>query len=73
MKTRIIPKFASEAEEAQWWYDHREETAADLIAAVREGRNGIGTLGRAKLRAEAQAKAEAEAKAQAEPVVSRAA
>ncbi len=59
MKKRIIPKFASEAEEAQWWYDHREETAADLIAAVREGRNGIGTLGRAKLRAEAQAKAEA--------------
>jgi hypothetical protein len=20
-----LPKFASEAEEAQWWYDHREE------------------------------------------------
>jgi hypothetical protein len=60
MKTRIIPNFATEAEEAQWWYDHRAETAADLVAAVREGRNGIGTLGRAKLRAEAAAKAEAE-------------
>jgi hypothetical protein len=59
MKTRIIPKFETEAEEAQWWYDNREQTAADLLAAVREGRNGIGTLGRAKLRAE-QAKAEAE-------------
>jgi hypothetical protein len=59
MKTRIIPKFETEAEEAQWWYDNREQTAADLLAAVRDGRNGIGTLGRAKLRAE-QAKAEVE-------------
>ncbi len=71
MEKRIIPKFASEAEEADWWYDHREEIAADMLAAVREGRNGIGTLGRARLRAEAQAKAEAEA--QADSVVSRAA
>jgi pyocin large subunit-like protein len=63
MEKRRIPVFQSEAEEAQWWYDHREEIGADLVAAMREGRNGIGTLGRAKLRAEAQAKAEAEAQA----------
>jgi hypothetical protein len=56
-----LPRFANEDEEAQWWYDHREEIGADMLAAVREGRNGIGTLGRAKLRA-AAAEAEAEAK-----------
>jgi hypothetical protein len=55
----IIPAFASEAEEAQWWFDHREETGRALVEAVREGRNGIGTLGRAKLRAEAESKAQA--------------
>jgi hypothetical protein len=60
MEKRRIPVFQSEAEEAQWWYDHRDEIAADLVAAMHEGRNGIGTLGRAKLRAEAAAKAEAE-------------
>jgi hypothetical protein len=59
MEKIIIPQFASEAEEAQWWFDHREEIGADMIAAVREGRNGIGTLGRAKLRAEAESKAQA--------------
>ncbi len=61
MEKRMIPQFANEAEEAQWWYDHREEIGADMLAAVREGRNGIGTLGRAKLRAAAQAEAEAQA------------
>ena len=53
METRIIPVFATEADEAQWWYDHRDEIAADMVAAVREGRNGIGTLGRARQRQEA--------------------
>ncbi len=61
MEKRILPKFANEAEEAQWWYDHRDEIGADLVAAMRQGRNGIGTLGRAKLRAAAQAEAEAQA------------
>jgi hypothetical protein len=60
MNKRIIPKFESEADEAQWWYDHREETARDLVAASQQGRNGIGTLGRAKLREEAEARAQAE-------------
>jgi hypothetical protein len=59
MEKRIIPVFATEAEEAQWWYDHREEIGADMLAAMREGRNGIGSLGRAKLRAAAEAEAEA--------------
>lgn len=33
-----IPRFQSEAEEAQWWFDHREDTAAWLEKAVAEGR-----------------------------------
>jgi hypothetical protein len=35
-----IPKFESEAEEAQWWFDHREETALWTEAAVAEGSAG---------------------------------
>ena len=54
-----LPRFANEAEEAQWWYEHREEIGDELVAAIRSGQNGIGSLGRAKLRAAA---AEAEAK-----------
>ncbi len=46
MEKRIIPAFATEAEEADWWYEHREEITQDLIEAVRAGRNGIGTRGR---------------------------
>lgn len=44
MEKRIIPKFASEQEEADWWYDNREELAKDWVNAIREGRTrrGIG-------------------------------
>jgi hypothetical protein len=35
-----MPRFASEAEEAQWWFDHREELGQDLVAAMQ--RNGLG-------------------------------
>jgi predicted DNA binding CopG/RHH family protein len=38
MQERKIPKFQSKAEEAQWWFDHREETAKWTEEAVREGR-----------------------------------
>lgn len=54
-----LPRFANEAEEAQWWYEHREEIGDELVAAIRSGQNGIGSLGRAKLRAAAEAEAEA--------------
>jgi hypothetical protein len=46
MEKRRLPKFASEAEEAQWWYDHRDEIADDMIAASREGRLGEGSRAR---------------------------
>jgi len=35
-----MPRFANEAEEAQWWFDHREELGQDLVAAMQ--RNGLG-------------------------------
>jgi hypothetical protein len=38
-KLAPIPRFASEAEEARWWFDHREELGQDLIVAGR--RNGL--------------------------------
>ena len=33
-----IPRFQSESEEAQWWFDHREETARWMENAAAEGR-----------------------------------
>jgi hypothetical protein len=32
------PRFQSEAEEAQWWFEHREESALWLARAATEGR-----------------------------------
>jgi hypothetical protein len=37
-KKLIIPKFKSEAQEAQWWYDHRDETTREMADAVAKGR-----------------------------------
>ena len=34
----VIPKFQSEAEEAQWWFDHREESGVLIEEAVAAGR-----------------------------------
>ena len=36
-KKRIIPTFASEAEEADWWYANREKVADDVVAASTAG------------------------------------
>jgi predicted DNA binding CopG/RHH family protein len=33
-----IPSFATEEEEAQWWFDHREQTADWVKEAVAQGR-----------------------------------
>jgi len=38
MEKRIIPKFATETEEANWWYDNREELDNDFLQALKEGR-----------------------------------
>ncbi|HEY9126227.1 MAG TPA: hypothetical protein VIM62_03830 [Acidobacteriaceae bacterium] len=33
-----IPKFETEAEEAQWWYDNRDKVSAAFHKAAKEGR-----------------------------------
>lgn len=33
-----LPKFASEAEEARWWYENRHELAQTFIEAARQGK-----------------------------------
>ena len=41
---RQLPHFASESEEADWWYENREKHAEDFVQAIAEGRvtrNGL--------------------------------
>ncbi len=38
MIKREIPKFHSEAEEAEWWYEHRDETAEWMEEAAKGGK-----------------------------------
>jgi hypothetical protein len=38
--------FASEADEAQWWYDHREEVAKAFEEAAAHGELRSGTVAR---------------------------
>ncbi|MGA8938475.1 MAG: hypothetical protein WB439_04845 [Acidobacteriaceae bacterium] len=38
MEKRIIPKFASESEEAQWWFDNQKELDKDFAQAFATGR-----------------------------------
>jgi predicted DNA binding CopG/RHH family protein len=41
-----IPKFSSEAEEAQWWYDHRDELTEAFEDAAAQGELGSGSAAR---------------------------
>jgi hypothetical protein len=34
---RLTPRFATEVEEADWWFEHRDEHAKQLLAAVKKG------------------------------------
>lgn len=33
-----IPRFENESQEAQWWYDHREELGEGFLQAMGDGR-----------------------------------
>jgi len=37
-ETIVVPKFATEREEADWWYDNREEHDKIMVKAMAEGR-----------------------------------
>jgi predicted metal-dependent hydrolase len=41
-----IPKFASEAEEARWWYENEELIAEEFEKAAKEGRLRTGGIRR---------------------------
>jgi predicted DNA binding CopG/RHH family protein len=43
---RVIPDFASEAEEAKWWFEHQDELLDDFEQAAAEGRLSHGTAAR---------------------------
>jgi|SRR5580658_941777 predicted DNA binding CopG/RHH family protein len=46
-KKRVIPAFASEAEEAEWWYKNRRKLDADFQGAAKQGK--LKTLDRKTL------------------------
>ena len=33
-----IPEFENEEQEAQWWYDHRDEVEEDFVQGLKDGR-----------------------------------
>ena len=45
-KKLIVPKFATEAEEAQWWDDHMDIVEENLIEALENGTIGHGIVKR---------------------------
>lgn len=50
---RIVPRFATEAEEADWWYENREIHDQQLLEAVRTGEAQILTKEKLLARIEA--------------------
>lgn len=53
---RIVPRFATEAEEADWWYRNREVHGKELLAAVKSGEAQILTREKLLARLEASKK-----------------
>jgi predicted metal-dependent hydrolase len=41
-----VPAFATEAEEAKWWYDNRDKVSKEFEKAATEGRLGRGGIRR---------------------------
>ena len=56
---RIVPAFATEAEEAQWWYENRNVHDKELLAAVKTGEAKILTKDELRRRIAASKKAPA--------------
>ena len=44
MTLRQLPAFASEEEEANWWFENREQHAEDFVKAFAEGRVKVGRI-----------------------------
>jgi predicted DNA binding CopG/RHH family protein len=56
---RIVPNFATEAEEAEWWYKNRNVHGKHLLAAVKSGEAQILTKEKLLARLAASKKAPA--------------
>ena len=41
---RQLPKFKDEEEEANWWYDTREEREKEFSLAIAQGRVSVGKM-----------------------------
>jgi predicted DNA binding CopG/RHH family protein len=50
---RAVPNFASEAEEAAWWYQNRKSHDAEFAAAVENGEAQVLTADKLRERTEA--------------------
>ena len=66
-----IPTFATEAEEADWWYDNRELVEQSLRTAITEGWTGSGTMMRRALEADSAIQLDAEDAAKARAAANR--
>jgi len=53
---RVIPVFATEAEEAQWWYRNRKLHGKQLLAAVKNGEARVLTKDKLQARIAASKK-----------------
>ena len=53
---RIVPAFATETEEAQWWYKNRNQHGKQLLAAVKTGEAKILTKDELRRRIDASKK-----------------
>ena len=56
---RVIPAFATEAEEAAWWYENRNLHGKELLAAVKSGEAQVLTKEKLQERIAASKKAAA--------------
>lgn len=56
---RVIPAFATEAEEAAWWYENRNLHGKELLAAVKSGEAPVLTKAKLQKRIAASKKAAA--------------
>ena len=56
---RVIPAFATEAEEAEWWYQNRDLHGKQLLAAVKNGEAQVLTKAKLMERIAASRKAPA--------------
>jgi hypothetical protein len=53
-----LPKFETEAEEAQWWFDHRDDLSDEFLRRAAEGTLGEVSVARALKRRQARVESE---------------